>query len=59
MSSEWQMTKVSIPPKGQQISKANYGVFDSSKKQMIITQDTILGVFRSFFLRIQDFIICF
>ena len=45
--------------KGQYISKANYDVFDSSKKWTNHTQDSILSVFRFFFGRIQDFIIYF
>ena len=45
--------------KGQLISKANYDVFDSSKKRTKHTQDTILSVFRSFFGRVRDFMVCF
>ena len=48
-----------VGTKGKLISKANYDVFDSSKKRMKHTQDSILSVFRSFFGRIRDFIICF
>ena len=46
-------------PKGQKISKANCDVFDSSKKQTKLTEDTILRVFRSFFAIIRDFMIRF
>ena len=45
--------------KGQYISKADYGVVDSPKKQTKRTQDSILSAFRSFFGRIHDALICF
>ena len=49
--------------KGQTISKANYGVLNSSKKRTKLTilskEDAQDSEFRSFFGRIEDTIICF
>ena len=50
---------INLVTKGQEISKANYDVLNSSKKRSKHTQDSILVEFCSFFGRIKDIIICF
>ena len=57
---------IDLVTKGQKISKANYGVLNSSKKRTILTkypelsrEDAQYSEFRSFFGRIEETINCF